>query len=108
MRRLCGEMGVREYFLFKPDYGTTGRSGVMRAYYLMENRLVEIGARGMVGGEEEYESEALGLGLRAEGNRVRLRDLATGRDLELPHEIEQARRAAEARIAELEALLNGS
>ena len=62
----------------------------------------------MVGGEEEYESEALGLGLRAEGNRVRLRDLATGRNLELPHEIELARRAAEARIAELEALLNGS
>lgn len=70
--------------------------------------MVEIGARGMVGHEKEYESEALGLGLRAEGNRVRLRDLATGRDLELPDEIEQARKAAEARIAELEALLNES
>ena len=43
-RRLYGEMGVREYFLFKPDYGRTGRSGVMRAYYLMGNRMVEIGA----------------------------------------------------------------
>lgn len=30
-RRLYGEIGVQEYFRFKPGYGASGRSGVMHA-----------------------------------------------------------------------------
>ena len=52
-------------------------------------------------------SETLGLDLRVREEGMRFRDPATGRDL-LGHEEEHAaRRAAEARIAELEALLHG-
>ena len=103
-------LGVREYFLYDP----TGEhlSPRLRGYRL-------------VGGEYEGEpvvesidrtlalrSETLGLELRAKGGEVRFRDPATGQDL-LSHREEHAARAreaaarcaAEARAAELEALL---
>ena len=60
---------------------------------------MELEARG------ELKSEELELSLRAEGKRVRVRDLRTGQDLPWFDEEAEARQAAEARVADLEALL---
>ncbi len=90
-RELLGRLDVREYLLFRPDYGGETGSGVVRLYRQWGGQLVEADPHGEVGGEPEYASEVLGVGFRADGNRVRLRDLESGRDLELPEEVEQAR-----------------
>ncbi len=94
-RELLGRLDVREYLLFRPDYGGETGSGVVRLYRQWGGQLVEADPHGEVGGEPEYASEVLGVGFRADGNRVRLRDLESGRDLELPEEVEQARDVAE-------------
>ncbi len=130
-RQIYGALGFREYFLYRPDYGEAERAGQMRAYRQWGGQMVEATQRGTVRGEPEYASEVLGVGFRSEGNRVRLRDLTTGRDLlridELSESIrvlreerkqeEQARRIAEQerdqhiearRIAEKELLLTES
>ena len=104
--RIYGEMGVREYFLYVPDYGETARCGRMWAFRRWGEGLVEVEAdpESAVGGEPEHASELLGVGFRAEGNRVRVRDLETGLDLEWFEEVEEGRKAdARARrIAEQE------
>ena len=112
-RELYASLGVREYFVFDPLYEEKGRAGDLRGYRLWGGRLVESEARG------ELRSEELELSLRAEGKRVRVRDLRTGQDLpwfdeeaaareaaeRRRDEEAELRRAAEARIANLEALL---
>ncbi len=68
--------------------------------------LVEVVAdpESAVGGEPEYASEVLGVGFRPADNRVRVRDLRTGLDLEWLEEVDEAREAdaKPCRIAEQE------
>ena len=109
-RALYAELGVREYWLFDPkdEYFDPSLQGLVlrEGTYHALPALVENGAR-------TIRSEALGLDLRAEHGVLRFRDLATGRHLKSHVEAmsalaeeKAARRAAEARIAELEARLS--
>ena len=108
-RALYAELGVREYWLFDPkdEYfdpvlqGLVLRDGAYRPLpALMEN------------GARTIRSEVLGLDLRAERGVLRFRDPASGQYLKshaesaaAEAEATKALRAAEARIAELEARL---
>ena len=122
-RVLYAELGVREYWLFDPkdEYFDPPLQGLVlreRAYRALP-ALMENGAR-------TIRSDVLGLDLRAESGELRFRDPATGQYLKtLPEatrseveattalaeeraargEATKALRAAEARIAELEARL---
>ncbi len=128
-RELYARLGVQEYFLFDPAYEDRGQAGRLQGYRLWGSGSVEVGPGGERGSEEELRSEVLGLSLRPEGKRIRLRDLATGADLRYSDETEEvlqrteealrteqeerrraeeARRTAEARVAELEALLGAA
>ena len=111
------ELGVTEYFLYDPR-------GEYLAPRLQGHRLVGGGYEGQVSVESidrtlTLRSETLGLELRAKGGELRFHDPATGRNLLSHHEEHlarrkeaaacqeetAARRTAEARVAELEALL---
>ena len=116
------EIGVREYWLFdaKGDVyppGTPRLQGLKLVgcdYQPLASRLVD--------GERVICSEVLGLKVRVDGDLLRFRDAATGRDVLHPSEVkaneERARtqaireaalrKAAEARVAELEAALERS
>ena len=109
-RTLYAELGVREYWLFDPRdeffdpplQGLVLREGAYRAL----PALVDNGAR-------TIRSEVLGLDLCAQRGVLRLRDAATGEYLKSHAEAAAAEteaikalRAAEARIAELEARLS--
>ena len=111
-RALYAELGVREYWLFDPrdEYfdpplqGLVLREGTYRAL----PALVDSGAR-------TIRSEVLGLDLCAQSGVLRFRDPATGQYLKnhaeaaaAEAEATKALRAAEARIAELEARLRSS
>ena len=107
-RRIYEALGVREYWLFDPtgDYLVPPLQGLR----LVAGRYVRLPSRTSPDGSLSSRSELLGLDLRAADGRLRLRDPATGRDLpsseELEERVEQqaaALRAAEARVAELEA-----
>ena len=100
--RFYAEMGVAEYWLFDakgdlfqpPLEGHRLESGVYRplpAHTSSAGRVLK--------------SEVLGLELRAEGELLRFHDPATGEDLRTHREEATARHAAEARVAELEALV---
>ena len=103
-RALYATLGVREYFLYDPkgEYldpplqGTGLRGG---GYAPLARSRMPDGTWGLW-------SEVLGLYLHRRGRALRLRDPATGRDLLTHREETAARRAAEARIAELETLLS--
>ena len=113
------ELGVTEYFLYDPR-------GEYLAPRLQGHRLVGGVYEGQVSVESidrtlTLRSETLGLELRAKGGELRFHDPVTGRNLLSHHEEHLARQdeadvrrmaesragAAEARIAELEALLGG-
>lgn len=118
-RELYARLGVQEYFLFDPVYEDSEHSGRLQGFRLWGDGSVEMGSGGAEGSAEELGSEVLGLSLRPENKQIRLRDLATGEDLLNFDETEAARRAAEkarndeaearrlaeARVAELEAIL---
>ena len=128
-RRRYAEIGVPEYWLFDPrgdvyPRGTPRLQGLELAdgeYRPLESRLVD--------GERTIRSAVLGLDVRADGELLRFRDAATGRDVRHRPEVEAdeeraraaaeraqaqarqeaaARSAAEARVAELEAALRRS
>ena len=105
-RDVYAALGVREYFLYDPraEYlapplqGFRLQGGEYRrlpAVTMLSNRAVAV------------TSEVLGLTLRddREARLVRLHDRSTGEDLPTYEEADAARRAAEARVAELEARL---
>lgn len=107
-RRIYAELGVREYWLFDPtgDYLVPPLQGLR----LIADDYVPLPSRISPDGSLSGRSEVLGLDLRTADGQLRLHDPATGRDLpsseELEDRVEQearARRAAEARVAELEA-----
>ena len=118
-RRAYAAMGVREYWLF--DAGALGRERDGRP------RMKQVGARGdgtprlqglaladgeyrplearLAEGERTIRSEVLGMDVRADGNLLRFRDVATGRDVPHRPELKAAaeREAAERRAAEAHA-----
>ena len=112
-RDVYAALGVTEYFLYDPrdEYLTPPLQG----FTLEDGRYRPLPAMTVLPGRGvAIRSEVLGLELRdrREEQMLRLRDPATGRDLptydelDEAHEVaEAARRAAEARIAELEARL---
>ena len=109
------EFGIRECVLFDPGY--EDNSSRMRMCRMVENRRVEVEP------DEtgEFQSEVLGLGLTPERDRVRIRDLKSGKVIPSLLELDQAlaaerearqaesraRQEAEATIAELEVLVAG-
>ena len=105
-RRLYAALGVQEYFLFDPrgEY----LSPPLEGYRLHGSRYRALPAVAVLpGGAPSVHSAVLGLDLRdsRETQMLRLHDPATGQDLLTYREEAAARRAAEARIAELEARL---
>ena len=112
-RSVYADLGVREYWRYDP-------SGEHLAARLQGERLTPSGYVGQpaataLDGTLTLRSETLGLELRAApGREMRFRDPATGDDLRSHDEEAEgrlaeaaARRAAEARVAELEAQLRG-
>ena len=112
-RSVYADLGVREYWRYDP-------SGEHLAARLQGERLTPSGyvrqpAATALDGTLTLRSETLGLELRAApGREMRFRDPATGDDLRSHDEEAEgrlaeaaARRAAEARVAELEAQLRG-
>ena len=112
-RRVYAELGVHEYWRFDPtgDY----LDPPLRGERLAAGRYVQLPLGASPGGSPAGHSEVLGLDLTAADGRLRLRDPTTGRNLPTTDELEQraegearARKAAEDRIAELEARLRAS
>ena len=108
-RGLYARLGVREYWLYDPrgEYSQPP----LRGLRLEHGTYQPLPAR-VEGGARVVHSEVLGLDLRVDGERLRLRDPATGQDLRTLQESETrleqevaARHAAEAQIAELQARL---
>ena len=110
-RSIHADLGVREYFLFDP----TGEHFTPRlqGHRLVEGEYERLPAVGSIDRTLTISSEVLGLELRAKsGGGMRFRNPDTGEDL-LSHGEEHAARleavaalrAAEARVAELEARL---
>ena len=94
-RELYARLGVREYFLFDPVYEDDEHSGRLQGFRLWGDGSVEMGPGGAEGSGQELRSEVLGISLRPEHKRVRLRDIATGKDLLFFEETEDARQASE-------------
>ena len=80
-RELYASIGVQEYLLFDPGYEEAGQAGRVQLFRRWGSKLVETGPGGPEGSDAELESEVLRVSFRAEGMRVRVRDLASGEDL---------------------------
>lgn len=95
-KNIYERIGVEEYVLFDP-------SGEYLRPRLQEHRLQD-GRYQAVRLEEDGSllSQATGLRLRPEGQRLRLVDIVTGEPVLWPEEVEAARRAAEERVRVLE------
>ena len=102
-RRVYAELGVKEYWIYDP----TGKhlKSALQGYRLAGGGYERQPSVESVDGTRSLYSETLGLDLWAKGGKMRFRDPETGLDL-LSHDEEHARaEAAEARVAELEALI---
>ena len=107
-RALYASLGVAEYWLFDPTREHL-LSPPLRGMRLVGGSyrdlpVVQLAASASA---PTLRSEVLGLDLRLDRSALRFRDAATGEDLLSYEEAVAAREAAEARIAELEALLGG-
>ena len=80
-RELYASIGVQEYLLFDPGYEEGGRVGRVQLFRRRGSKLLETGPGGPEGSDAELESEVLRVSFRAEGMRVRVRALASGKDL---------------------------
>ena len=101
-RAIYESMGVREYIACDPR--AEFYEPPLRGFRLEGGTYVSVDAERR-GGAWRLHSEALGLTFRQFGEEVRLMDPATSRDLPTHEEALLAQRTAEARVAELEALL---
>lgn len=93
-RALYAMLGVREYFLYDP-LGEYLRPA-LQGYRLQEGEYQRL--RPVA--PETFTSEVLGLELRLEDGRLRVRHPVTGERLLTPAEAQVARRAAEARVSQ--------
>lgn len=102
-RLLYEELGVREYFLFDPlrEYLRPPLQG----FRLVDDYYVPVIPEQLDNGEWQTNSEVLGLVLQTEGPNLRLYDPEQERYLPMPAEEAEARRAAEAEVERLRALL---
>ena len=100
------EMGVGEYWLFDPTGKLFRRRGEaqLQGYALTDGSYEPLDAVA-ADGEAMIRSDMLRLGLRAENELIRFRDLATGEDIRHRDESEARLAESEARVAELETLL---
>ena len=96
-KQLYGWLGVREYFIFDPEYKL---KPALRAYRLHRGQFVE---EAVTGGR--VKSEELGLELVNTGKTLRLYDPQSNNLLFTPEEIAAARRQAQAELAQLRAEL---
>ena len=97
---LYARLGIGEYFLFQPDPGRPAPRLV--GYELWGGKYLEMPSVNAPGGALEIRSERLGVSLRVEGERLRVRNLETGEDYAWHEDrqvrqiaAERARRAAE-------------
>ena len=111
-REVYARLGVKEYWMYDP----TGEylSPVLQGLRLAGGAYVRQLAVSSPDGALTLRSETLGLELRAKGGEMRFHDPVTDRKLPSYSELHAARQeeaaarqAAEARVAELEALLRG-
>ena len=106
-RKRCryAAIGVPEYWMFDPKGGVyppgtprlQGLKLVAGEYRALPPRIAE--------GGRTIRSEVLGLDIRVDGDLLRFRDPATGRDIPHRAEVVAAAERAEARVAQLEAAL---
>ena len=103
-RALYARLGVGEHFLYDPkgEYLIPPLQGMR----LRGGGYERLAPERMPDGREGIWSEVFGLYLCRRGRALRLHDPVAGRDLRTPDEEAVARQAAEARVAELEALLS--
>ena len=94
-------LGVREYFLFDP-WGEH-LAPRLQGYRLVDGTYERLPAVESIDRTLTLTSEVLGLELRAKGEEMRFHDPSTGEPLLSYGEEHAARRAAEARVAVLEA-----
>jgi Uma2 family endonuclease len=103
-RYLYEEWGVQEYFLFDPlrEYLKPPLQGfrLQRAYF------IPLEPQPLPDDEWQLESKVLGLLLQTQDSMLRLYDPQTGQCLRTHREEADARRAAEAELARLRALLD--
>ncbi|MGI8552965.1 MAG: Uma2 family endonuclease [Dehalococcoidia bacterium] len=98
-RRVCQQIGVREYFLYDPE-GDWVRGG-LQGYRLVDSVYEPI----VAAADGSLIGETLGLRLRLEGGRLQLYDLLSGERLLSPEAAEaRVRREAELRAEAAEAL----
>jgi Uma2 family endonuclease len=102
-RGLYAFLGVREYFLYDPsgDYLKPSLQGLK----LVDDHYLPIPADTLPDGSLSLYSSVLGLELHTEQGELRFYDPDTSRKLLTYQEVEAARQATEARIAELVARL---
>ena len=86
-RALYERLGIGEYFVFQPDPEREGPRLV--AYSLQRGRYVGL----LPDGDGAIRSERLGVSLRSEGAKIRVRDLASGEDYPWAEEIDEEREA---------------
>ena len=101
-RAIYESMGVKEYFACDPR--AEFYEPPLRGFRLEGGAYEPVDAE-RNGGAWTLHSEVLGLTFRQFGEEVRLMNPVTGRDLPTHEELLLAQRAAEARVAELEARL---
>ena len=102
-REVYAGLGVKEYWLYDP-LGEHLKPA-LQGYRLAGGRYERQSLPESVDGKLVLRSGTLGLDLWAKGGKMRFRDPETGLDLLGHREEHIARRAAEARVAELEALI---
>ena len=96
--RRYAEIGVPEYWLFDPKGDVYPRGTPrLQGFKLVDGEYLPLQSR-LVDGERTIRSEMLGLDVRIDGELLRFRDVATGRDIPHRAEIKAAAERAEAEV----------